>query len=144
MTKYFYNPVVTNDNLLDNFNKFFTNFGNGTLNNTGISNFLPTVNTREGDYAYHIEIDLPGVKKDEINISNSNGVLTISGERQFRNELKKDDYYKVESSYGKFQRSFNLPKDIDAENIEAKYDDGVLEVVIPKLAKAETKKITIK
>lgn len=144
MTKYFYNPVATNDNLLDNFNKFFTNFGNGTLNNTGISNFSPTVSTREGDYAYHIEIDLPGVKKDEINISNNNGILTISGERQFKNELKKDDYYKVESSYGKFQRSFNLPKDIDAENIEAKYDDGVLEIVIPKLVKAETKKINIK
>lgn len=144
MTKYFYNPVGTNDNLLDNFNKFFTNFGNGTLNNTGISNFSPTVSTREGDYAYHIEIDLPGVKKDEINISNNNGILTISGERQFKNELKKDDYYKVESSYGKFQRSFNLPKDIDAENIEAKYDDGVLEILIPKLVKAETKKINIK
>lgn len=144
MTKYFYNPVATNDNLLDNFNKFFTNFGNGTLNNTGISNFSPTVSTREGDYAYHIEIDLPGVKKDEINISNNNGILTISGERQFKNELKKDDYYKVESSYGKFQRSFNLPKDIDAENIEAKYDDGVLEILIPKLVKAETKKINIK
>jgi HSP20 family protein len=144
MTKYFYNPVITNDHLLDNFNKFLTNWGSGAGHNSEISNFSPTVNTREGEYAYHIEIDLPGIKKDEINISSNNGVLTVSGEREFKHELKKDDYYKVECAYGKFQRGFSLPKDVDPENIEASYADGVLEIIIPKLAKAETKKISIK
>ena len=145
MTKYFYNPTALQDNLMGNFNKLFTNINGAPVENTGISNFVPTVNTREGEFAYHIELDLPGVKKEEINISTSNGVLAISGERQYKNELKHTDYYKIESSYGKFQRSFSLPKDIDLENIEAKYADGVLEVVIPKLVKkADTKKVEVK
>jgi len=73
-------------------------------------------------------------------------VLTISGERKTKKEIKEKDYYKMESSYGKFQRSFTLPENTDAENIEANSKDGVLEVVIPKMkrSKKETKKIKIK
>jgi len=110
------------------------------------SSFKPSVNTREGEYAYHIEVDLPGVKKDDINVDIKNDILTISGERKTKKEVKEKDYYKMESSYGKFQRSFTLPDNIDTENIEANSKDGVLEVVIPKMEKSkkETKKIKIK
>jgi len=110
------------------------------------SSFKPSVNTREGEYAYHIEVDLPGVKKDDINVDIKNDVLTISGERKTKKEVKEKDYYKMESSYGKFQRSFTLPDNVDTENIEANSKDGVLEVVIPKMEKSkkETKKIKIK
>ena len=77
----------------------------------GLSGFVPVVNTREGEFAYHVEVDLPGVKKEDISVDVKDNVLTISGERKYKNEVKKDDYYKCESSYGKFQRSFTLPKD---------------------------------
>jgi HSP20 family protein len=111
-----------------------------------VSNFTPSVNTREGEYAYHVEVDLPGVKKDNINIDIKDNVLTISGERKTKKEVKEKDYYKMESSYGKFQRSFTLPENTDVENIEANSKDGVLEVVIPKLKKVkkETKQVKIK
>ena len=71
--------------------------------------------------------------------------MTISGERKFKNEVKEEDYYKIETAFGKFSRSFNLPDDADVENIEASSDNGVLEVVIPKLAKdANVKTIEVK
>ncbi len=113
---------------------------------TNVTGFTPSVNTREGEYAYHVEVDIPGVKKEDINVDLKDDVLTISGERKTKTEIEEKDYYKKECSYGKFQRSFTLPEDIDIENIEANAEDGVLEVVIPKLKKEdkETKKIEVK
>lgn len=111
-----------------------------------ISGFTPAVNTREGEFAYHIEVDLPGVNKKDIHVDLKDDVLTISGERKIKNEVKKKDYYKMESSYGKFQRSFTLPENADSENIKANCEDGMLEVVIPKMKKIDkdVKKIDVK
>ena len=108
--------------------------------NRVISGFTPKVNTREGEFAYHIDIDLPGMKKDDINIDIHENSLSISGERNFKEEVKEEDYYKVESSFGKFERIFTLPENIDIENISANSKEGVLEVVIPKQEKTITKK----
>jgi len=110
------------------------------------TSFTPAVNTREGEFAYHVEVDLPGVKKEDININVEKNIVTLSGERKTSKELKKEDYYKVESEYGKFERSFSLPENTDVENIRAETTDGVLEVIIPKLEIVEKapKKIEIK
>lgn len=104
---------------------------------SGITSFAPSVNTREGEFAYHLEVDLPGVKKEDINVDVKDNVLTINGERNFKEEVKEEDYYKVETSFGKFTRSFNLPDSVDVENITANSDNGVLEINIPKKAKQE-------
>lgn len=111
-----------------------------------LADFTPAVNSREGEFAYHIEVDLPGVKKENIHVDVENNVLTISGERKVKKESKEDDYYKVESAYGKFTRSFTLSNEVDTENIHAESKDGVLEVVIPKVKKEDkkAKKIEIK
>lgn len=114
---------------------------------SAIAAFKPSVNTREGEFAYHIKVDLPGVKKEDIHVDVSeDNVLTISGERKTKNEVKKEDYYKCESSYGKFTRSFTLPSNADAESISANSEDAVLEVVIPKIKeeKTEKRKISVK
>lgn len=97
-----------------------------------LSNFTPSVNTREGEFAYHIDVDLPGVKKEDINVKIENNILTLKGERKSKEEVKKEDYYKMESSFGSFMRSFTLPDNVDTENIHAENKDGVLEIVLPK------------
>ena len=106
--------------------------------------FIPSVNTREGEYAYHVEVDLPGIKKEDVDISVDGNVLSISGERKVKKEIKEEDYYKVESQYGKFSRSFTLPEKVDVEDIHAESGDGVLEIVIPKLKEVEVKPKKIK
>ena len=113
---------------------------------SGISAFRPSVSTREGEYAYHIEVDLPGVNKEDIHIDLKDNQIVISGERTYKEERQEKDYYKIESSYGKFQRSFALPENVDVENIEASSENGVLEVVLPKLKvdTSEVKKIHVK
>ncbi len=118
----------------------------GAREGTGVASFVPSVNTRESEFAYHIEVDLPGIPKEDIEISTEDNVLTISGERKLKEEKKEEDYYKVESVYGKFSRSFTLPEKIDTSAIQAEYNDGVLEITIPKLKEEEKqpKKIEIK
>ena len=113
--------------------------------NEGVNAFVPVVNTREGEFAYHVDVDLPGVKKEDIKVDINKGILTISGERKVKDEIKEEDYYKVETYFGKFSRSFTLPDNADIENIEASSDNGVLEVIIPKLKEDNNKKtITVK
>jgi HSP20 family protein len=127
------------------FNDFLNSFEKREDMNV-LVDFKPAVNTREGKEAYHIDVDLPGVKKEDINVDVKDNILIISGKRETKSEVKEDEYYKIESSYGKFQRSFTLPEKVDLENISASCEDGVLEVVIPKLQIEENsaKKIEIK
>jgi HSP20 family protein len=110
-----------------------------------VASFVPAVNTREGEKAYYIELDVPGMKKEDIEITAEENMLTISGERKRLEEAKEDYYYQVESHYGTFSRSFTLPQKVDIEKIEAHFENGVLEVVIPKLSPEATqpKKIHI-
>ncbi len=107
--------------------------------------WAPAVNEKEDDKAYYVEVDLPGVKKDDINVEVKDNILTISGERKFKKEEKDEGYIRTESFFGKFERRFTLPSDADAQKIEAKAEDGVLYITIPKIEEKEnTKKIEIK
>ncbi|WP_418640944.1 Hsp20/alpha crystallin family protein [Sulfurimonas sp. ST-27] len=110
-----------------------------------VFDFVPAVNTREGDDAYYIELDLPGIKKEDVEISVDKNILTIKGKREVKKEEEKEDYYRIESAYGTFSRSFTLPEKVDSENIRATGENGVVEITIPKLKveKDTTKKIEI-
>jgi len=124
----------------DLFNSLLDNFQDE--NSASLSHdFSPTINTREGEFAYHIELDLPGIKKEDINIQIEDNVLVVSGERKIKKEIKEENYYKIESNFGSFSRSFSLPEEVDIENIHAESEDGVLEVVVPKLESAKVDKV---
>lgn len=103
----------------------------------------PSVDVVEEKDQYVFRADVPGVELDQIEVVFDDGMLTISGERKSREESEKDGYRRIERSYGSFQRSFRLPDTIDADNISAKGDKGVLEVHVPKQEKAQ-RKIEIK
>ena len=141
-----YDPFKELRELTHNVNSLNDVFYTQGFPQQNISSFVPDVNTREGEFAYHIDVDLPGIGKDDINVHIDNNVLTISGERKTKEETKKEDYYKIESSFGQFERTLSLPDDIDAENIHAESSDGVLEIVVPKMARKteQVKKIEIK
>ena len=124
---------------LANIQKAFNDYA-VTIEDNSIGAFAPKVNTREGEFAYHIDADLPGVKKEDIKIDVHDRTLTISGERNYKDEVKEEDYYKVETSFGRFQRTFTLPENVDVENISATTDSGVLEVTVPKLQEKVSKK----
>jgi len=109
-----------------------------------VKSFTPAVNEKVDEKGYHLEIDLPGVKKENIEISVNDGILTISGERKLEKKEEKENYTRIESFFGRFERSFKLPADANLDNIEAKYEDGVLKIFIPKKQKPEGKKIEIK
>ena len=129
----------------DLFNDFLNSFEQTDVNSRVMVDFQPNVNTREDEEAYHIEVDLPGIKKDDVDINIDNNILTISGERKIKNEVQKENYYKIESSYGNFQRSFTLPEKVDIQNVSASSKDGILEIMIPKLKVIDSsRKIEIK
>lgn len=140
------NPVYGSRrfNLIDEFFNTLEQQSNGSPEE--IVDFVPAVNTREGDDAYYVELDLPGIKKEDVEISVDKNILTIKGKREFKNEEEKDDYYRVESAYGTFAKSFTLPEKVDSDNIHASGENGVVEITIPKLKveKDTTKKIEIK
>jgi HSP20 family protein len=140
-----YNPLNDIRRSFDIFNSIVNSVETNRDESSMVA-FVPAVNTREGEYAYHVEVDLPGIKKEDIEIDVEDNVLIISGDRKVKNEIKEEDYYKVESSYGKFSRSFTLPERVDTENIHAQSKDGVLEVIVPKLKEQEkkAKKIEVK
>lgn len=110
-------------------------------NATFKNDFSPNINTREGEFAYHIEVDLPGVKKEDIDVQVEDSILVISGIRETKDEIKKESYYKIESSFGSFSRSFSLPEEVDTESIHAESQDGVLEVIVPKLESSKVDKV---
>lgn len=105
--------------------------------------FVPELNVYETDTEFEITVALPGMSKDDIDIGFENNTITISGERELKEE-NGTKYHRIESRFGKFERSLPLPNVIDEENISASYDNGVLTVTVPKLKEKAGRKIEVK
>ncbi|GAC1592826.1 MAG: hypothetical protein NVS3B25_13900 [Hymenobacter sp.] len=97
-----------------------------------VAAFSPQVDAYETEKGYQVEVALPGLKREDIKVDFHQGRLTISGERQFKNEQSDRRYHLVESSYGAFHRSFQLPDTVEPNQIQAQFEDGVLRVTVPK------------
>jgi HSP20 family protein len=113
---------------------------------TNVARHIPLANimhNRKKD-TYTIEIDLPGVKKEDIHVTIEDNYLIVSAERKMKEELKEDDYYLLESKYGKYYRAFYLSDDIDRDSIDAKYEDGRLIITFEKVASKKRKDIAVK
>lgn len=103
----------------------------------------PPVDIQETDNGYRLQAELPGLTKDDIQITLENNVLRLSGERKFEKDVKKENYHRIERSYGRFSRSFALPQQVDSEKVEAKFENGVLTLTVPKSEKARPRRISI-
>ncbi|WP_422360777.1 Hsp20/alpha crystallin family protein [Reichenbachiella sp.] len=135
-----YNPrtlrTFTTNNLFDDlFNdRFFNN------DVTVGKSFTPQVDISETEKAFELSFAIPGIKKNEVSIDVNEGQLIVSGERKFEEKKEDKNFHSVETRYGSFSRSFHLPDNIDANKVEAKYEDGLLNITIPKDEKKIQKK----
>ena len=105
--------------------------------------WAPAIEVFEKEDRFIVKAELPGMKQEDIDVSVVGDMLTIKGERKAETEVKEEDYYCCERSYGGFSRSVALPSTVDAGKIEASYEDGVLEVSLPKAPEVKPKKISV-
>ncbi len=126
------------------FRQYSPFFAHALRRNGGdVGEWAPVANITETDQEYLIKAELPEVRKEDVQVTLDDGVITIAGERR-REQEQKDEYeIRVESFYGTFSRSFSLPENIDAKGIQAESKDGVLKVRIPKTKAAEPQKIAV-
>jgi HSP20 family protein len=117
---------ISFSNLIDRF------FEDSIAQRGGSSMFVPGVDIMEKEKSFEIHVAVPGMEKDDFKIDLNDSILTVSGERKFKNEKKEGEYYSIETQYGSFSRSFTLPENVDAHKIDAKYVNGVLQISLPK------------
>lgn len=106
--------------------------------------FSPRINISEDEKRFTIDVEIPGMNKEDIDVNLKNRMLTISGERKFEKEKNGTQYHRVETYFGSFNRSFQLPDSVDEESIEATYTNGILNITIDKSEEKMKKQISIK
>lgn len=130
----------TSDNLLDG---FFRPLNTQPKENIRGS-LVPVIDMLEKEHSYTVRAEMPGVKKDDLDVSVHDGLLTINAESHHQHEDKEEGrVIHQERRYGKYVRRIRLGKDVDGSNVKAKYSDGILELELPKLEEVKPKKIEI-
>ena len=106
--------------------------------------WAPALDISERKDAYLVTVELPGVDADDLDITMEDGLLTIQGERQFAHDSSEQQFHRVERRYGAFRRSITLPAHVMAEGIEASAENGVLQILVPKMEEATPKRIQVR
>jgi HSP20 family protein len=106
--------------------------------------WVPALDVRETDDRFDLSLDLPGIEPEEVSVSFEDGMLTISGKREFADENKGETWHRIERGFGTFARSVRLPRTADPERIEATFDKGVLTVSVPKAEAAKARTIEVR
>ncbi len=152
MTLVKFNPVRDLLDVEREFNRIFNSIGS-RLGVTHKENsdeefenavWMPLTDIAEDTDNYYLKVDLPGIKKEDVKISYIDGNLSISGERVKEKEAKDKKIHRIERSYGKYYRSFNIPTEIKDDKIKAEFKDGQLTITIPKAEEVKPKEIDIK
>lgn len=148
MTLVRFNPTRDLLNVEKEFNRIWNSFSNkfGQQKESEYENavWAPLTDIAEDNDNYYLHADLPGVNKEDLKISYKDGQLSISGERKSEKEESGKTFHRVERSYGKYYRAFNLPEKVVIDNIKADFKDGQLSVTIPKAEEAKPKEFEIK
>lgn len=120
---------------------FFPSRNPAAATDSGV--WRPAVDIHETEDAYTIDVELPGLKKDEVSLNYQDGTLAISGERKQESESHQKNSHRIERFYGKFYRSFSFPTAVDGDRIQASFSDGVLKVSVPKAEEVKPRRIEI-
>jgi len=117
---------------------------NRSLNRSDLGrSFNPVVDVREEANHYTVRADLPGLKKEDFSIAVENNRLTLTGERKEEKEIKDKGYHYTERAYGSFSRTLDFAVDLQADQVKAVYQNGVLEITLPKSEKAKPKQVQV-
>jgi HSP20 family protein len=147
MTLVRWDPSRELDTLQTEVNRIFdTFFGSSSAargSEARTRRWVPAMDLVETENHLVLRADLPGMKREDVEIEVKDGVLTISGERKAGQEERSEGFYRVERAFGAFSRSLTLPKDADPQQVEADFEDGVLEVRIPKPEEAKPVRVAI-
>lgn len=139
-----YDPFRELRSLQDEMNRLFlTNYSRGSEEGFTSGAWSPKVDIFENKENLVIEAELPGMKREDVDVSIENNVLTLRGERKFEKKDEGDNYHRVERSYGSFTRSFTLPQTVTAEGAAADFKNGVLRVQLLKREETKARKIEI-
>ena len=131
-------------NMYDRMNRFFgDDFHDENARNISPSAWRPMTDIHETKESYVFKVELPGFKKEDVQVEFTGDTLILRGERKQEEETKNESCHRLERSYGMFERSFTIPKNIDAKKIDAALKDGILLLTIPKVEEAKTKAIPI-
>jgi HSP20 family protein len=139
--------------LNDEMNRLFENFFEAPWSlrpfeafESSLNNFMPSLDMSETGQDIKVTVDLPGLDEKDIQLSLDDGVLTISGEKQSEKQEKRDNYHRLERSYGSFSRQVILPVDVDEDAVSAVFKNGVLNITLPKQQEvlSQSKRIPIK
>ena len=139
-------PVRELSSLQSEMNRLFnTFFETPTTSNGGsVRRWVPSIDVAETDTHFVLRADLPGLTEEDVSSELDDNVLTVAGERKSEHEEKNEGFYRVERSFGQFRRSLTLPEGVDADSIAATFDNGVLEVRIPKPEERKPRRVAIK
>lgn len=140
-----WNPFSELENMLDRYNRDLrlSNVSQGQ-ERIADTDWSPAVDIKETPESFEIHAELPGLNKEDIKVSVDEGLLSIEGERTLEKETDDKKHHRIERFYGKFSRSFRLPENVDEDNINADFKDGVLSLTLLKSEKPKPKAIEVK
>jgi HSP20 family protein len=137
-----WDPFHTLSGLQEQVNRLFET-SQGRADNSALTTWVPAVDIYETENELVLKADLPDMNEKDLDIRVENNMLTIRGERKFEQQVKEENYLRVERAYGTFSRSFSLPNTVNTEAIKAEYNHGVLTVQLPKRAEAKPKQVKV-
>src|SRR5579863_1722075 len=135
-----FREVVALQNRLNSVFRDFNETGDGALTT---ASFVPAVDVYEDEKSVVLKLEVPGIEEKDLDVSIEKNTLTVKGERKFEKEEKEENFHRIERRFGNFYRAFTLPSTVDAENVQASYNAGVLRLELKKKPEAQPKQIKV-
>jgi HSP20 family protein len=139
-----WDPFRELNTITDRMNRLFQDtYGTQSREEGLTSSFVPAVDIYEDEHHVTVKMEVPGIDQKDIDVRLENNTLTVRGERNFDKDEKEENFHRIERRYGSFYRAFTLPNTLDAEKVQADYDNGVLKIRMAKKAEAKPKQIKV-
>jgi HSP20 family protein len=138
-----YRDVLALQNRMNSLFQDFSRTSNGENEPLTTAGFVPPVDIYEDEHKVVLKLEIPGIKQEDLDVRMENNTLSVKGERNFQSEGKEENFHRVERRYGSFYRAFTVPNTVDAGNVKADYDAGILTIELTKKPESKPKQIKV-